>query len=95
VIFDWDEAGFKSFLSDPEVPAIIKEAGQSVSPRRRRSAAGTAPKRRSTGRSQDSGAPYWAPLFVLFNGALGHYRRVSQDRTSADVHGFGRQSYDA
>ena len=27
VIFDWDEAGFKSFLSDPEVPAIIKEAG--------------------------------------------------------------------
>ena len=27
VISDWDEAGFKSFLSDPEVPAIIKEAG--------------------------------------------------------------------
>ena len=27
VLFDWDEAGFKSFLSDPEVPAIIHEAG--------------------------------------------------------------------
>ncbi len=27
VIFDWDEQGFKNFLSDPEVPAIIKEAG--------------------------------------------------------------------
>ena len=27
VIFDWDEQGFRSFLSDPEVPAIIKEAG--------------------------------------------------------------------
>ena len=27
VIFDWDEAGFKNFLFDPEVPAIIKEAG--------------------------------------------------------------------
>ena len=27
VIFDWDEAGFKSFLSDPEVSAIVKEAG--------------------------------------------------------------------
>jgi quinol monooxygenase YgiN len=27
VIFDWDEQGFKNHLSDPEVPAIIKEAG--------------------------------------------------------------------
>lgn len=27
VLFDWDEEGFKSFLSDPEVPPIIKEAG--------------------------------------------------------------------
>jgi len=27
VIFDWDEQGFKDYLSDPEVPAIIKEAG--------------------------------------------------------------------
>jgi quinol monooxygenase YgiN len=27
VLFDWDEAGFKSFLSDPEVLAIIQEAG--------------------------------------------------------------------
>jgi len=27
VIFDWDEQGFKNYLADPEVPAIIKEAG--------------------------------------------------------------------
>jgi len=27
VIFDWDEQGFKNYLTDPEVPAIIKKAG--------------------------------------------------------------------
>ena len=27
VMFDWDEQGFKNCLSDPDVPAIIKEAG--------------------------------------------------------------------
>jgi hypothetical protein len=27
VLFDWDEEGYKSFLSDPEVPAIFQEAG--------------------------------------------------------------------
>lgn len=27
VIFDWDEEGFKNYVSDPEVPAILKEAG--------------------------------------------------------------------
>ena len=27
VLFDWDEEGFKSFVSDPEVPPIMKEAG--------------------------------------------------------------------
>ena len=32
VIFDWDEAGFKNFVSDPEVPAIIKEAGHKTKP---------------------------------------------------------------
>ena len=26
-IFDWDEAGFKNFVTDPEVPAILHEAG--------------------------------------------------------------------
>ncbi len=26
-IFDWDEQGWKSFVSDPEVPPILKEAG--------------------------------------------------------------------
>ena len=27
VIFDWDAAGWKNFVSDPEVPAILQEAG--------------------------------------------------------------------
>ena len=31
-IFDWDEAGWKSFTSDPEVPAIFQEAGFTQGP---------------------------------------------------------------
>lgn len=27
VIFDWDEKGWQSFVGDPEVPPIMKEAG--------------------------------------------------------------------
>ena len=27
VIFEWDEKGWQSFVSDPEVPPIMKEAG--------------------------------------------------------------------
>jgi hypothetical protein len=27
VLFDWDEAGWASFVSDPDVPALLKEAG--------------------------------------------------------------------
>lgn len=27
VIFDWDEAGFKRFVTDPSVPPILHEAG--------------------------------------------------------------------
>ena len=26
-LYDWDEEGLQSFLSDPEAPAIIQEAG--------------------------------------------------------------------
>ena len=26
-LFDWDEAGWQSFVSDPEVPAIFQEGG--------------------------------------------------------------------
>ena len=26
-VFDWDQAGFQSFISDPEVPAIFEEGG--------------------------------------------------------------------
>ena len=26
-LFDWDEAGWASFVSDPDVPPILKEAG--------------------------------------------------------------------
>jgi hypothetical protein len=27
VVYDWDEEGLQNFRSDPEVPAIIEEAG--------------------------------------------------------------------
>jgi len=32
VIFDWDEKGWQSFVSDPEVPPIMKEAGHKGKP---------------------------------------------------------------
>jgi hypothetical protein len=32
VIFDWDEQGWRSFVSDPEVPSIMKEAGHKEKP---------------------------------------------------------------
>jgi hypothetical protein len=31
-IFDWDEKGWASFVSDPEVPPIMKEAGHQGRP---------------------------------------------------------------
>ena len=31
-IFDWNEAGWRSFTSDPEVPAIFQEAGFTQGP---------------------------------------------------------------
>ena len=27
VMFEWDDKGWQTFVSDPEVPAIMKEAG--------------------------------------------------------------------
>jgi hypothetical protein len=32
VVFDWDLEGFQSFASDPEVPAIMQEAGHKGKP---------------------------------------------------------------
>jgi hypothetical protein len=32
VIFDWDAQGWQSFVSDPEVPPIMKEAGHKGKP---------------------------------------------------------------
>ena len=32
VIFDWDEAGFKNFATDPEVQPILQEAGHKGRP---------------------------------------------------------------
>ena len=32
VAFDWDEAGWQSFVTDPEVPAIMKAAGHKAKP---------------------------------------------------------------
>ena len=31
-LFDWDEAGWKSFVSDPSVPPILQEAGHKGKP---------------------------------------------------------------
>jgi heme-degrading monooxygenase HmoA len=32
VLFDWDEKGWQSFVADPEVPPIMKEAGHKGKP---------------------------------------------------------------
>ena len=32
VLFDWDEKGWQSFVSDPEVPAILQKAGHKGRP---------------------------------------------------------------
>lgn len=32
VVFEWDEKGWQSFVSDPEVPSIMKEAGHKSRP---------------------------------------------------------------
>lgn len=32
VIFDWDEKGWQSFVSDPEVPPILQQAGHTTKP---------------------------------------------------------------
>jgi hypothetical protein len=32
VVFDWDATGWQSFVSDPEVPAIMREAGHKGKP---------------------------------------------------------------
>lgn len=32
VIFDWDEAGWQSFVTDPTVPAVMKDAGPKSKP---------------------------------------------------------------
>ena len=31
-IFDWDAEGWQSFVSDPEVPVILKDAGHKAKP---------------------------------------------------------------
>jgi hypothetical protein len=31
-IFDWDEKGWAEFVSDPEVPSILKDAGHKSTP---------------------------------------------------------------
>ena len=32
VVFDWNEQGWQSFVSDPEVPPVMKEAGHTSKP---------------------------------------------------------------
>jgi hypothetical protein len=31
-VFDWDDAGWESFVSDPSVPPVMKEAGHLIKP---------------------------------------------------------------
>ena len=33
VVFDWDDEGWQSFVSDPTVPPIMREAGHQSKPR--------------------------------------------------------------
>lgn len=33
VVFDWDEGGWQSFISDPDVPAIFQEGGLQGGPK--------------------------------------------------------------
>ena len=48
VIFDWDAEGWQSFVSDPEVPPIMKEAGHKGKPQAGGSSSATAtPDRRA------------------------------------------------
>jgi quinol monooxygenase YgiN len=32
VVFDWDDAGWKSFVTDPSVPPVMKDAGHLTKP---------------------------------------------------------------
>jgi hypothetical protein len=32
VVFDWDENGWQSFVSDPTVPPVLKDAGHTSKP---------------------------------------------------------------
>ena len=32
VLFDWDEQGWQSFVADPDVPPIMKQAGHKTRP---------------------------------------------------------------
>lgn len=32
IIFDWDDAGWESFLNDPAVPPVMKDAGHLIKP---------------------------------------------------------------
>ena len=43
VVFDWDEQGWQSFVSDPEVPPIMEEAGHKCDRRPRSSPASATP----------------------------------------------------
>jgi hypothetical protein len=44
VVFDWDEQGWQNFVSDPEVPPIMKQAGTREGRRPRSSPASAAPE---------------------------------------------------
>ena len=48
VVFDWDAEGFRNFVSDPDVPAILRKAALRVDPRRLNSSASMKPDSKAT-----------------------------------------------
>ena len=48
VVFDWDAEGFRNFVSDPDMPAILRKAALRVDPRRLNSSASMKPDSKAT-----------------------------------------------
>jgi hypothetical protein len=80
VIFDWDEQGFKNFVSDPEVPAILKEAGHVGKPQ----AAVLGGKFRPSARTPGAAPASSAALFAHRPGRSGARRTAVKLEAIAD-----------
>ena len=85
VVFDWDQRGWESFVSDPEVPPIMKEAGHKSKPQAAQ-LAGQCPAG-PWQRTRGAGSP-WLRVSAFpnprpsgrQNAPLSLYNRVARDR---------------